>query len=456
MRRRSIVRLSLVAAIAICPVLPAAAAEYILQIAAGASVSQVASTYGLTVVRQLSDDGHTVYLVSIPDPAPADLVEEVLENTSVSVFELDKEVDSPETPPTAPVIANVSVLAAAIQDHTTATYYGATVRNSYVNQPAGSLINLPTVLQSYATGGGIVAIIDTGIDPTHPAFQGVLVPGYDFTRNQPGFASELADLNQSTVAILDQSTVAILDGKQFALLLNQSTVAILDQSTVAILDTTKLPTDFGHGTMVAGLIHLMAPTARIMPLKAFNADGTANLSDIVRAIYYATDNGAKVINMSFSSRTASTSLTAAIQYASSHNVICVASGGNEGREELTVYPAADKGSLGIGSTNALDQRSSFSNYDAPSVRMAAPGEALITTYPGNNYAGVWGTSFSTALTSGAAALMVQMAPQMTPTQATDALRHGHKLTFEGLGSERLDIYASILYYLTPPTTHPDN
>ena len=65
-----------------------------------------------------------------------------------------------------------------------------------------------------------------------------------------------------------------------------------------------MPVAFGHGTMVAGLIHLVAPTARIMPLKAFRADGTSTLADILRAIYFAADNGARVINMSFSLREA--------------------------------------------------------------------------------------------------------------------------------------------------------
>ena len=198
--------------------------------------------------------------------------------------------------------------------------------------------------------------------------------------------------------------------------------------------------------MVAGLIHLVAPTARIMPLKAFNANGSANLSDIVRAVYYAVNNQAKVINMSFSSLTQSASLTAAMQYARSHNVICVASGGNNGEEEM-VYPAGDRGVLGVGSTSANDRRSFFSNYGVRSIRMAAPGEALITTYPGNNYAGVWGTSFSTALTSGAAALLSQMAPRISPSDAIDALEHGHRLDIDGMGDARLDVLSSLLYYL---------
>ncbi|MDR3701539.1 MAG: S8 family serine peptidase [Candidatus Sulfopaludibacter sp.] len=450
MRKYSLPRLARVVAILVCLAVPAAAAQYIMQIAAGADISQVTARYGLAVVRPLSDDGHTLYLVSGPDPAPPNFVKTVLTDPSVREFEPDERVQSPETQPTAPVIADVSALTAAAQDLTTVPYYGATLRNSYVNQPAGTLIGLPAVLQSYATGAGVVAVIDTGVDPNHPALQGVLVPGYDFTRNLPGIPSELDDLTQSTVAILDQSTVAILDRTQCPYLLNQSTVAILDQSTVAILDGGGgLPEDFGHGTMVAGLIHLVAPTARIMPLKAFHADGTANLSDIVRAIYFAVDNGAGVINMSFSSRTASTTLAAAVQYAWSHNVICVASAGNDGREGVVVHPAADKGTLGVGSTTDLDQRSSFSNYDSPSVRMAAPGDALVTTYPGNHYAGVWGTSFSTALTSGAAALLLQLAPKITVGHALSALEHGQQLHIDadmGDGG-RLDVYSAILYCL---------
>ena len=449
MRKFLLRRLAWVALAASVLASPAPAAQYLLQLASGASVSHITAQYGLVVVKPLSHFGNSVYLVSGLDPAPANFVQKVNEDPAVTEFEVDSRVASPETSPTAKPIADLSLLSAAYLDRTTASYYGATVRNSYVNQPAASIIRLPDALKTYGAGAGIVAVIDTGVDPNHPALQGVLVPGYDFTRDQPGYASELADLSQSTVAILDQSTVAILDGFQFPMMLNQSTVAILDQSTVAILDGGPLPSDFGHGTMVSGLIHLVAPTARIMPLKAFHADGTANLSDIVRAVYFAVDNGAKVINMSFSSHTQYPSLTAAIAYAASQNVICVASGGNQGREEYTVYPAGDVGSIGLGSTSSSDLRSNFSNYAAKSVRMAAPGEALVTTYPGNHYAGVWGTSFSTALTSGAVALLAQAAPQITPTEAANALKHGHWLNNEDLGSDRLDIYASLLYYLTP-------
>src|SRR5260370_8836614 len=169
----------------------------------------------------------------------------------------------------------------------------------------------------------------------------------------------MADRSQSTVAILEQSTVAILEQSETPLILNQSTVAILEQSTVAILESTKpLPDDFGHGTMVAGLVHLVAPAARIMPLKAFHADGDSNLSDVVRAIYYAVDHNARVINMSFASTSPSESLADALEYARSHGVICVAAAGNDGKKEQ-VFPPGSAGTIRAGSTTPAHATSTF-------------------------------------------------------------------------------------------------
>jgi subtilisin family serine protease len=101
------------------------------------------------------------------------------------------------------------------------------------------------------------------------------------------------------VEILDGSLVSILNPVS-PVTLNGSTVAILASQAAGAVDASQLPAAFGHGTMVAGLVHLVAPTAKIMPLKVFKADGTSNVFDVVRAIRYAVDHGARVINMSFS------------------------------------------------------------------------------------------------------------------------------------------------------------
>jgi len=327
---------------------------------------------------------------------------------------------------------------------TLVSFFGSTVPSNYTTQTATNIIRLGDArTATHLTGSGVVAIIDTGADLNHPALSAVLVPGYDFTRDIPG-SSELADLNPTVAAQLQQSTTSILDAQNTLVLnsavaiLNQSTTSILDQSTTSILDSSLA--EFGHGTMTAGIVHLVAPTAKIMPLKAFRADGSSNLSDIIRAIYYAADHGANVISMSFSMAQSSPGLQAAIQYALNKNVATVASSGNDGAKTL-VYPASYGGVQGIGSSTSTDLRSTFSNYGSGVVTFAAPGEGVITTYPGSSYAAGWGTSFSTPMFAGAAALVLQARPTAKPGDITNALSKTKQISDMGYG--RIDLYQSL-------------
>lgn len=417
-----------------------AQSRYILGLANGSDLARVSSQYGLTVLAEIHENTGSLYAVSAPPGFGATQITAVTSDGSVREFVPDSEIDAKENQHASP--RPLDPLADVLALQGTTRYYGVPVRYAYVGQTAASLLHLAQTQQQFPTGNDIVAIIDTGIDPNHPLLSGVVVPGYDFIHNQPGIPSELADLNQSTVAILDQSTVAILDYKNLPVVLNQSTVAILDQSTVAILDGTKLPAAFGHGTMVAGLIHLVAPTAQIMPLKAFQLDGTANLSDVIRAIYYAVDHHARVINMSFSTTTNSPDFLQAVTYATSHGVVLVAAAGNDGKEGI-VYPAGFEGVFGVGSTNKSDLRSPFSNY-GDVLRVSAPGEALVTAYPGNNYAAVWGTSFSAALVSGAAALFTSLKPLIRPGQLSYVFQQGPLIGHDD-SHPRLDLLPSMLY-----------
>ena len=232
--------------------------------------------------------------------------------------------------------------------------------------------------------------------------------------------------------------------------LNQSTAAILEQSTAAILESDPLPSGFGHGTMVSGLVHLVAPTAKIMPLRVFGADGTGDIYNVVRAIYYAVDYGATVINMSFSLTEWSDELVRAMNYAANHRVVCVASAGKEGKETL-VFPSGFRTVIGVGSTDIQDRRSTFSNFGKTVVRLSAPGEGLVTAFPGSHYALVSGTSFSTALVSGAASLVLQRDPTMDPEDVDDALTRVNRPRYGALaGDLRLN-----LYYALSRVHHPD-
>src|SRR6266513_6371607 len=283
---------------------------------------------------------------------------------------------------------------AGLSDTTPVNYSGSTVWDGYVNQPAAQIVRVSQAQSTFrVTGTGIVADIDTGVDPNHPALQPVLLSGYDFTRNQPG-GSEMTDYTGPPPS---GNTTNIAN-------VNQSTAAVLDQSTAAVLDNSQYAA-FGHGTMVLGIIHLVAPQAQLLPLKAFSSDGTGYLSNILHAIFYGVQGGANIINMSFDMTSNSLEFSKAMDYANQNGVICAASAGNDGAQEI-VYPAAYQNDvMGVACTSDTDKRSSFSNYCNAIVWVAAPGEGIISTYPFSSYAAGWGTSFSAPFVSGAAALL---------------------------------------------------
>jgi subtilisin family serine protease len=428
--------------------------SYILT-ASPSNMQSVVNKHGLTVVKELYDGTNCVMLVTSASADVAGTETEVESDLMVVGFEPEQRAVLPElTGLTQPTLTqSTTSILDTLPGRTLVSFFGSIVPSNYSTQTATSIIRLDDArTATKLTGSGTVAVIDTGADLTHPALSGALVTGYDFTRDTLG-ASELADLDPTVAAQLQQSTTSILDAQNTLVLnsavaiLNQSTTSILDQSTTSILDSSLA--EFGHGTMTAGIVHLVAPTAKIMPLKAFRADGSSNLSDIIRAIYYAADHGANVISMSFSMSQSSPGLQAAIQYALSKNVATVASSGNDGLKTL-VYPASYGGVQGVGSSTNTDLRSTFSNYGSGVVTFAAPGEGVITTYPGGNYAAGWGTSFSTPMFAGAAALVLQARPTSKPGDITNALSKTKQISEMGYG--RIDLYQSLMNVISSGTT----
>ena len=387
---------------------------------------------GCTVVGNLDGNAGQVFLVRPAQGLLPQLLADVL-NLVNGI--LDAEPDQILTiPPNVNNQATASTAPQGLWDNSPVNYYGTTVTHGYVNQPAAQIIRVAQAQSVFnVSGAGIVADIDTGVDPNHPALQGVLLAGYDFTRNQPG-GSELNDISMSAPPPCPTCAAAYV---------NQHTAAMLDQHTAAMLDGSQYAA-FGHGTMVMGVIHLVAPTAKLLPLKAFTANGNGSLSNILAAIYYAVQNHANVINMSFDLTTSSTELGDAIQYANSNNVILAASSGNDGKQEM-VYPAGLQNVMGVASTNNQDQRSTFSNYGNQIVWVAAPGEGVITTYPFATYAAGWGTSFSSPMVAGTASLLVNMQSTSSENQASWAIAHAKWIGLN-MGNGRLDVYGSLSAY----------
>jgi subtilisin family serine protease len=427
--------------------MPLAAQSTFILTVSPANVNTVLTNHSLTIVKELYDGSNCVYLVSSASSDAASVETEVEKDLQVVGFEPEQTASLPELNGLTQATLNQS--STSILDTLPATgvsFFGSTVLSNYTTQTATSIIRLSDARSATnLTGAGTVAVIDTGADPNHPALAPALVAGYDFTRETPGF-SEFADLDPTLAAKLQQSSTSILDAQNTIslnastmLILDQSSTSILDQSSTSILDSTY--PEFGHGTMVAGIVHLVAPTAKIMPLKAFRADGTSNLSDIIRAIYYAANNGANVISMSFSMAQSSPSLQTAIQYALNKNVTLVASAGNDGLKTL-VFPASYGGVEGIGSTTNADLRSTFSNYGSGTTLFAAPGEGVITTFPGGGYAAGWGTSFSTPMVAGSAALVLQARPTAKPGDVINALSKAKQISGMG-GYGRIDLYLAL-------------
>lgn len=179
----------------------------------------------------------------------------------------------------------------------------------------------------------------------------------------------------------------------------------------------------GHGTHVAGIIsgsHSgpmkgVAPEAKILPLD-FMEGGSGYTSDAIEAIEYAKNNGARVINASWGSSFCSRLLEDKINSLVSKNILFVAAAGNSGNNisYWPEYPAAfiSEAQITVGSITQRGFMSSFSNYGML-VDVMAPGDEILSTYLGNDYVYLSGTSMAAPFVSGLAALLIQKKPNIT-------------------------------------------
>jgi len=421
-------------------VAPAQDRNYVVQLKGDADAGTVAAAHAMTVLRSLGGSGTGIHVMSAPaGQQDWQVLQGLATDPNVQAAETDGPVALPGINAAAPLHPASASPPALPIDGTMSQYYTGRAAAGYVTQPAASRINVAAAHQVALGSGATVAVLDTGVDFSQPVLMNSLVPGWDFVNSLSG-GQEVADTNQETTPILDQETTPILDGGT-AIILAQETTPILDQETTPILDGTKYPA-YGHGTMVAGLVHLVAPKALLMPVRVFAADGTATISQIVAGIHWAVDNGVQVINMSFSTLTPSNALAAAIDYAEDKGVVCVASAGNDGQAEA-VFPGAYSSVIDVASTDNQGVRSLFSNFGSQ-IALAAPGEGVVTTYPGNHYAMVWGTSFSAPLVAGGAALLVGLRDEVSLDGVSDALGQAVNIGQE-LGAGELDLLRAVNY-----------
>lgn len=191
----------------------------------------------------------------------------------------------------------------------------------------------------------------------------------------------------------------------------------------------------GHGTHVAGIIlgttqnilatPITAARIKIMPLKFLDANGAGTTSSAVQAIYYAVNNGAKVLNNSWGGGSYSNSLVSALGYAYARGVAVVAAAGNAGsnNDVSPMYPASYPipNVISVAATSDWDTLASFSNYGAGTVHVASPGLSIRSTLPGNVFGYLSGTSMATPFVAGIAALMVRESPSMNGYQVKELI-----------------------------------
>ena len=317
----------------------------------------------------------------------------------------------------------------------------------------------PLVL--YCEPEALVASPELHTDPFHLAF--------DATPNPTGYKNQSAyqqvDMGNNTVTSNSRSrrgycsgdasvTVAVLDtGVDFTSaplagrLLNGYNTLSPRNAPLDVPDG-KYNTEVGHGTMIAGLIARVSPSSVIMPIRVFNADGTGTMMHVIEGIYYAVQNDAEVINMSFETNINSLALADALSGAYAQGAVLVASAGNE-HSTAPHYPAALKNVIGVASVNSDNTLSTFSNYGVNAL-LVAPGNLLQSTYWNDKYASWSGTSFAAPFVAAEAAEVLIRNQTWTPAQVTnrmlqtannvDKLNPGYA---KMLGAGIIDIQAAI-------------
>jgi subtilisin family serine protease len=251
----------------------------------------------------------------------------------------------------------------------------------YMQQWAPKRLRLAEA-HSVTRGAGVtVAILDTGVDPEHPALKARLVAGFDFVG---------LDADPSEEGVY---------GKDVG---------------------------YGHGTHVAGLVALAAPEARIMPLRVLRPDGTGDSWLLAQGLRYLATHRVDVINISYavSQRSLLVEELLGALVSGTARAVVVAAAGNSGGSNPE-YPAAEgaPGLLAVAASTKGDRLAAFSSY-GQWVDVAAPGERIVSAVPlasGSAY-GAWsGTSMAAPLAAGTAALLRAVAPQLGPGEVAERL-----------------------------------
>jgi len=276
----------------------------------------------------------------------------------------------------------------------------------------------------------IVGLIDTGVDYHHPDLKGCFWVNQREAEGKPGVDDDGNGFVDDSLGWDFTDAPRFADGGDYK-------------------DPDNDPMDefgSGHGTQIAGIIAAqnhegqgiwgLAPGLRIMVLRAGTASGYLEEDDVARAIIYALDNGARILNMSFGDVALSRFLRDVIYFAYSKGMVMIASSGNSGNDQIQ-YPSALKETISVGATNRNDDVTGFSTYGS-TLDLVAPGAEMFSTAIGGGYNSVNGTSFSAPVVSAVAGLILSLHPDYSP----ERLRNVLKTSAKDLYSSGWDLYSA--------------
>jgi hypothetical protein len=244
----------------------------------------------------------------------------------------------------------------------------------YEDQELTERIHLDQAHEYGRGNGTLVAVLDTGIDPNHEALVGHFVDyGWDFVDDDDAPWEEADGIDQ--------------DGDEW------------------------VDAGYGHGTMVAGVISLVAPQAEILPLRVLDTEGSSDVFRVCKAIRYALMAGADVINMSFGAPFEINAIGHQLWYAYGQGVTVVCGAGNYAEEDPPLFPAAHPTSIMVAAVDSLDVKADFSDWNCK-VLVSAPGSGVRSAFPGGNWAIGSGCSFATPFVSGEVALIKSVRPDL--------------------------------------------
>lgn len=362
----------------------------VMQVVPGSDIDQIAVTYGLSVQDRLP--ALDLYRLQGNDPS---VIEALAADSSVLAVAAEQYLHARPS-----YIHATSDLLAAQPSYIHAT--GASDPNeAYQQQEALTQIRLSQA-QTLADGHDVlVAVLDTGVDTDHPFLVDHLVAGYDFVDDDADPEEVIAGIDSDNDGQTDEAA--------------------------------------GHGSHVAGIVALVAPQAAIMPLRVFDSDGMGTYFDTAAAIVYAVDQGAQVINLSGNGPEDVPFLQTAVDYAWSHDVLVVASGGIN----HLGYPAGYAHVISVGSVDSHDYRLDFAHFDPDDVTVYAPGFSIFSAYYDGGYAWWTGHSMATPFVAGEAALLLSsgscnyLCATATISQATFPVQNNPPV------NGRIDLYDAV-------------